>query len=93
MAIRIILALLLLMGGTIIVWAQLGSSDLMSTTYYLTEALKDPTRTADDPQVQGQIRALALHDQLWNAVIYMGLGVFGLAASGFLVLSRRNRAI
>ena len=93
MAIRIILALLLLMGGTIIVWAQLGSSHLMSTTYYLTEALKDPARTADDPQVQGQIRALALHDQLWNAVIYMGLGVFGLAASGFFVLSRRNRAI
>jgi hypothetical protein len=91
MAIRIILALLLLMGGTIAVWAQLGSSDLMGTTHYLTEALKDPARTADDPQVQGQSRALALHGQLWNAVAYLGLGVFGLAASGFFVISRRNR--
>ena len=91
MAIRIILALLLLAGGAIFVWAQLGSSALMSTTYYLAEALKDPARTANDPQVLGQIRALALHEQLWNAVKYMGLAVFGLAASAFFVLSRRDR--
>jgi hypothetical protein len=91
MAIRIILALLLLVGGAITFWAQLGSSDLMSTTYYLNDALKDPARTANDPQVQGTLRALALHEQLWNAVSYMGLGVFGLAASGFFVLSRRDR--
>lgn len=91
MAIRIILALLLLVGGIITVWAQLGGSELMVTTYYLTEALKDPARTVNDPQVQGQIRALALHDRLWNAVTYMGIGVFGLAASGFFVLGKRNR--
>lgn len=91
MAIRIVLALLSLAGGVIVVWAQLGSSDLMSTTYYLIEALKDPARTADDPQVQGQIRALALHEQLWNAVTYMGLAVFGLACSGLFVLSRHTR--
>jgi hypothetical protein len=91
MAIRIILVLLLLMGGTIAVWAQLGSTQLMSTTFYLTEALKDPARTANDQQVQGQIRTLALHERLWHAVIYMGLGVFGLASWGFFVLSRRQR--
>jgi hypothetical protein len=90
MAIRIVLALLLLMGGMIAVWAQLGSSDLMSTTFYLTEALKDPTRTPSDQQVQGQIRALALHERLWHAVTYMGFGVFLLAGSGFFVLSRRK---
>jgi len=91
MAIRIILALLVIMGGLITVWAQLGSSELMTTTYYLTEALNDPARTASDLHVQGQIRALALHERLWNALIYMGLGVFALAASGFFVLSRRNK--
>jgi hypothetical protein len=91
MAIRIILVMLLLMGGTITVWAQLGSSDLMSTTFYLTEALKDPSRTTSDTQVQGQIRALALHERLWRGVTYMGLGVFGLASSGFFVISRRQR--
>jgi hypothetical protein len=91
MAIRIILVLLLLLGGAISVWAQLGSSELMSTTYYLTEALKDPARTASDPHVQGLIRALTLHERLWSAVTYMGLGVFGLASSAFFVLSRRQR--
>jgi len=91
MAIRIVLLTLLLMGGTIAVWAQLGSSELMSTTYYLTEALKDPARSTSDQQVQGQIRALALHERLWGAVTYMGLGVFGLASAGFFVLSKRQR--
>jgi hypothetical protein len=88
MAIRIILALLLLAGGVMAVWAQLGGSALLGTTYYLTEALNDPSRTADDPQVKGQIRALALHEQLWRAGTYMGLVVFALAASGFFVLSK-----
>lgn len=91
MAIRIILVLLLLLGGTIFAWAQLGGSQLMSTTYYLTEALQDPARTASDPQVQGLIRALALHERLWRAGTYMGLAVFGLAGFGFFVLSRRRR--
>jgi hypothetical protein len=91
MAIRIILVLLLLIGGTIVVWGQLGSSELVSTTYYLTEALKDPARNANDPQVQGQVRALALHERLWQTVTYLGLGVFGLASSGFFVISRRKR--
>ena len=91
MAIRIILVLLLLLGGTITVWAQLGNSDLMSTTFYLAEALKDPARTASDQQVQGQIRALTLHERLWQAVTYMGLGVFILASTGLFVLSRHQR--
>lgn len=90
MAIRIILVLLL-MGGAISVLAQLGSSELMSTTYNLTEALKDPARTASDQHVQGLIRALDLHERLWRSVTYMGLVVFGLSASGFFVLSRRQR--
>jgi hypothetical protein len=91
MAIRIILVLLLLMGGVITVWAQLGSSDLMSTTYYLTEVLKDPARTSADPQVRGQLRALELHERLWHAFTYLGLVVVGLASSGFFVLSRSQR--
>jgi hypothetical protein len=91
MAIRIILALLAIMGGVITVWAQLGGSELMTTTHCITEALNDPDCTASGLDVQGQIRALALHEQLWNALIYMGLGVFALAASGFFVLSRRSK--
>jgi hypothetical protein len=86
MGIRIVLAVLGVVGWAIAIWAQIGDGVVLSLSSAIQLASALPVGQLDP----GVLRLLVLNTQIWNVVLWMGIAVFALSCMGFWVLRKRQ---